>query len=77
VKLALVIAFALAQIISPLGFSKGLELLLGFTALVSAGIAVYKREGLANATLGHWDEAGAFLVLGMGTHFVAFHLLQN
>ena len=77
VRLALVSVFALAQIVSPLGFGKGLELLLGFTALVCAITAITKREHVASRTLGHWDEAALFLMLGVGVHFIAFHLLQN
>lgn len=77
VKLALISAFALAQIVSPLGFSRGLEYLLGFTVLISAGIALYKRENLSSRTLDHWDEAALFLVLFVAVHFTAFHLLQK
>ena len=77
VRLALVSVFALAQIVSPLGFGKGLELLLGFTALVCAITAITKRENASSRTLGHWDEAALFSMLGIGAHFIVFHWLQS
>lgn len=77
VKLALIVAFALAQIVSPLGFSKGLQYLLGFSVFISAGTAAYERENLANRTLDHWDQAALFLILFVVVHFIAFHFLQE
>lgn len=77
IKLALVTAFSLAQIVSPLGFGMGLEALLGFNALVSAGVAAYRRESFSSRTVGYWDEAAAFLTLGIAAHFVIFHMLRN
>lgn len=77
IKLALISVFAVPQIFSPLGFGMGLESLLGFNALVSAAVAAYNRERFSSHTVGYWDEAVAFIMLAISTHFVAFHMLRN
>ena len=77
VRLALLLLLALAQIISPLGFVKALQLLFVFMTLTCAGIAAWKHESFARRELGHWDEAALFLMLGVGFHVIAIHVLRN
>lgn len=75
-RLGCVILFALIQIATPWGFTKALQLMLGFTGIICAGIALTKRERFTLRALGNWDEAIVFLVLCGCFHLVAFHLLR-
>lgn len=77
IRVAFVLGSAVVQIPSRFGFGKALELLLGFTGMFCAGIAIYHRENPISRTLSNWDEAAFFLMLCFAVHVVAFHLWQH
>jgi len=70
VRLVIILVFAFAQLETPWGFSKALQFLLAFNALICAAIAAYKRESAVSRSLGHWDEAAFLLLLCVGVHFL-------
>jgi hypothetical protein len=63
VRLAILLAFALAQIASPWGSARALMAMSGFTVLICAGFAVFTREKPFGRSLGYWDEGIFFLLL--------------
>jgi hypothetical protein len=70
VRLVIILVFAFVQWETPWGFSKALQLLLAFNALICTAIAAYKRESAVSRSLGHWDEAAFLFLLCVAVHLL-------
>jgi hypothetical protein len=46
-----------------IGFARSLAALLGMSAVLSAVIAIIKREKMLGASLNHWDEMAIYVAL--------------
>jgi hypothetical protein len=69
-RLIIIVVFAAAQIPTPWGGAMALQLMLGFNALICAGVAIHNRERLLSRKLGNWDEAAFLTLLCIGVHFI-------
>jgi hypothetical protein len=60
VRIIILVAFAA---FAGVGFAVGLTMLLWTSAVLCAGVAMFKRELPAADVLNHWDEAAACVAL--------------
>ncbi len=60
VRMIVLLAFAS---VAGIGFAPGLAMLLWMSAILSAGLATFKRELPLGEVLNHWDEAVAYIGL--------------
>lgn len=69
-KLAILSGAALAQVQAPWGFRNAVTALATLSALISVGLAVYRRERPTGGTLNYWDEAIVFLAIGFAARWL-------
>ena len=60
VRMIVLLAFAA---VAGIGFAPSLAMLLWMSTILSAGVAVFKRELPLADVLNHWDEAAAYITL--------------
>lgn len=60
-RMAILVVFAA---FGNIGFARSLTALLGMSAVLSAMLAIIKREHLLGTSLNHWDEMTVYAALG-------------
>ena len=69
-KLVILSIAALAQIQAPWGIKIAVTTLAIFSALLSAGLALFWGERPVAGTLNYWDEVVAFLAIGVAAQLL-------